>query len=420
MIEIKPIEKRFDLVLDAPPSKAYTLRALFIAALADGKSIIRKPLIAEDQEYAINALRQFGIEIEVKDDSVVIHGTNGTLKTPEEEVFIGNSGVTARLLATFVGICDGKITINGTERMQSGRPMQDLLDALEPLGINAHSVKDNGCPPIVIEGGNFIGGTTKLKGDKSSQYFSSILVSAPYAKNDITIECIGDMSSKPYIDMTLDSMKEFGAIAENNDYKEFTVKSNQKYKAREYTVEGDYSNAAYFFAAAAITKSKVTVKNLKIDSAQGDKFFVDCLEEMGCKVVKGNDSITVEGAELKAIRKDMNNFPDIVQPLSVVAAFAKGKSEFTNIGHLKFKECDRLKAPATELKKMGINAVDTDDSLVVEGGVPHGAKIDTYNDHRMAMSFAIAGLKVPGIIIKNPENVKKSFPDFFERLKSFY
>lgn len=421
IMEIKPI-KNFDVEVEAPSSKAYTLRALFIAALADGTSIIKKPLIAEDQEYAISALRLFGVNIKVSDDSVIVDGTDGKLTLPKKEIFISNSGVTVRLLATFTGICKGKVVINGDKRMQTGRPIQDLLDALKPLGINAYSVKGNGCPPIVVEGGNFKGGLTRLKGDISSQYFSSILVSAPYAKKDVIIESVGEMSSKPYIDMTLDSMKAFGVKGENKDnkYNQFIIKSGQKYKAREYIVEGDYSNAAYFFAAAAITKAKVKVTNLNINSAQGDKFFVDCLEEMGCKVTKGKGYIIVQGAELKAITKDMNNYPDIVQPLAVVAAFAKGRSEFTNIGHLKYKECDRLKAPATELKKMGINAADTEDSLIVEGGKPHGAEIETYKDHRMAMSFAVAGLEVPGIKIKNPEVVNKSFPDFFERLRVFY
>lgn len=416
ILEIKTIQN-LDCEIGAPPSKAHTLRALFIAALADGESIIKNPLLAEDQKYAINALKDLGVGIEVFENQVKIEGVGAKLKAPDKELFIGNSGVSARFLVPMATLCDGEVVINGTERMRTGRPMQYLIDAIKPLGIDAKSINGNGCPPILINGEGINGGTTELKGNKSSQYFSAILLCAPYAREDVVIKTIGKLYSKPYIDITLDLMKEFGVEAENDNYQEFRVKAGQSYKAREYNVEGDFSNSAYFFAAAAITGGKVKVTNINPNSTQGDRKFVDFLEMMGCEVNKGEDYIEVIGKPLKGIRVDMQNYPDIVQPLAVVAAFAEGKSEFYNISHLKYKECDRLEAPVVELKKMGIDATATEDSIIVKGGKPHGAEIETYNDHRMAMSFSIAGLVVEGMKIKNPENVNKSFPGFYSALE---
>ncbi len=418
-IEIKPV-RNLDAQVAAPPSKGHTLRALFISALAEGKSVLKGALIAEDQKYAISALRQFGAGIEVSGDDVAVEGTAGKLRLPEETVFVGNSGLTIRFLATFAALApEGKIIIDGNERMRAGRPTQDLLDALPALGIKARSLNSNGCPPFEIIGGSFLGGKTRLKGDLSSQYFSSILISAPYAKKDVEIECIGEMSSKPYIDMTQDAMRAFGVEMRNDNYKAFSVEAGQRYRAGDYKIEGDYSSAAFLFAAAAVSGGKVSVGNLKIDSAQGDKIFADLLQKMGCSVKKGKEAITVEGTSaLKPITFDMNSYPDIVPPLAVVAACAKGKSEFTNIAHLRYKESDRLKALENELKKIGIDATATKDSLIVNGAPEklHGAEIECYNDHRIAMSFAVLGLKVKGIVIKDEKCVAKSFPGFFDIL----
>ncbi len=414
MIEIKKLGK-LDATVSAPPSKAYTLRALFIACLADGKSVLRNGLFAEDQKYAVAALKEFGAGIEFDGSDFTVNGTNGLLKVPKEEIFIGNSGVTARFLAAFAGLASGKTIITGNERMQQ-RPIQDLLDALKPLGIAAKSIAGNGCPPIEVEGGNFFGGKTGLKGGKSSQYFSSILISAPYAKNDVTIKTVGEIKSKPFIDMTINSMKEFGVDVENNNYKEFSVKAPRRYKGKEYLIEGDYTNVSYFFAAAAVTKGKVKVENLNPNSVQGDRYFLDLLEKMGCKVEHGENAVTVEGAELEGIEVDMGNHPDIVPTLAVVASFAKGKTRIKNIEHLRLKESDRIKAPVNELKKMGIDAKELEDGIEIEGGRPTGAEIETSNDHRIAMAFAVAGLAVKGVKIKGEQCVNKSFPGFFDEI----
>jgi len=419
MIEIKKINN-LDCEIVAPPSKAYTLRAIFIAAMAKGNSIINNPLMAEDQKYTINAMKDMGVDIKLRNNKIIIKGVNGKFKNSKNNLFIGNSGVSARVLIVLCSLIDQDTIINGTERMRIGRPIQDLINAIKNLGINAKSINNNGCLPVSVKGNSFQGGLTTLKGNKSSQYFTALLLCAPYAKRDVTIKTIGDLCSKPYIDITIDIMKRFGIKVENKDYQEFKIKSNHSYIGKEYYIEGDYSNAAYFFAAAAITKGKIRVKNLNFNSIQGDKRFLDFIEMMGCEINKEDGYIEVIGKPLKGIKVDMQDYPDIVQPLAIVAAFARDESEFYNISNLKYKECDRLKATVTELKRIGINANFTENSIIVEGGKPHGAEIETYKDHRMVMSFSIIGLAVEGIKIKNPENINKSFPEFFDVLNNIY
>lgn len=414
--EIIPI-KKLDAQINSPPSKAHTIRSLFFAALGEGRTTIINPLLGKDQRVAIQALKDLGASIALKENKIYVDGANGKFKPAKENIYIENSGITARILAVVGALSDKEIIMDGNDRMRKGRPLQDLLDAARPLGIKAESIKGNGCPPIRIENSEFTGGETKLKGSKSSQYFSALLMAAPFAENDCIIKTEGELMSKPYVDITIDMMKDFGCEVRNENYKEFVVKAKQKYKSREYRIEGDYSAASFFFAAAAITRGKIRINNLYQKSAQGDKRFVDFLEMMGCSVSRGADWVELEGKPLKGIRVDMGDYPDIVIPLAVVSAFAEGKTEIFNISHLKYKESDRIRAPVAELKKMGINAQAYEDKMVIEGGNPGPAEIDTYKDHRMVMSFAVAGLKVPGIKIREPENCQKSFPDFFEVLE---
>lgn len=421
MIEIIPLTHKIDADIKAPPSKGHTLRAFFIAALAKGESITKEPLLAQDQIYAIKSLENFGVYFKAKKEKLIIRGTGGKLALPRKNIFIGNSGVTARFLASFAALSPkGKIIIDGVKRMRTGRPIQDLLDALTQLGIKVKSIPKTGCLPIEIQGDSFNGGKSRLNGSISSQYFSSILISAPYAKQNTTIECIGKMSSKPYIDITVKMMKDFGVKVENYNYKKFFVKARQKYIAREYKIEGDYTNASYFFAAAAICKGKIIIRNLKLDSAQGDKIFLDILKRMGCEIKKEKEKITViSNGNLKSIKIDMNSYPDLVPTLAVLCAFIKGRSEILNIYHLRFKECDRIKAVANELQKVGVNIKQGKDRLIINGNPDklHSAQIECYNDHRMAMAFSILGLKVPGIVIKDEKCVRKSFVDFYKVFK---
>jgi len=421
---VKPISK-LDAEITAPSSKAHTLRAIYIAALAQGKSVIKKPLLAEDQMYAIEALRKLGIKIEINEitEEVIVYGNGGKFEVIDPLLYIGNSGMTARFIAVLGSLANVDVVIDGTERMRTARPIQDLIDALLPLGINEKSRNNNGCVPIDIKANTFLGGDTVLRGDKSSQYFSAILLCAPYAKNDVKIITQGKLVSKPYIDITIGIMKEFGVEVENHNYEEFIIRAGQRYVARDYNIEGDYSSTAFFFEAAAITGGKIRINNLYQNSFQGDKKFVDYLEMMGCKVNRGNNFIELEGKPLSGITVDMCDEPDVAVPLMVVAAFANGETKITNISHLIYKESDRINAPVAELGKMGVKALASNDSVTIQGlGVDKimSAEIDTYNDHRMAMSFTMAGLKIPGIVINNPKCVDKSFPDFYEILSSLY
>ncbi|MDO8627693.1 MAG: 3-phosphoshikimate 1-carboxyvinyltransferase [Candidatus Diapherotrites archaeon] len=424
MIEIKPLAKPLRAVIEAPPSKAHTLRALFIAALAEGKTVIRNALLAEDQLLAINALREFGVKIVVNEKAkiVTVYGTNCVLKLPDNEIFVGNSGVTMRFLASFAALAPkGIVRITGDERMQK-RPLGELLKALQELRVKAESVNGNDCPPIAIHSGGIHGGTAEISGKESSQFFSSILIAAPFAKEKVVLKCSDEMKSTPYIDITMELMKEFGAKVENKDYEEFTVPGKQKYLAKELVIEGDFSNASYFFAASAIKWGIIRVKGLNPKSKQGDKIFLELLEEMGCHIFEGKDFIEVKGLPLKAITVDMHDYPDIVPTLAVVACFAEGTTIIKNIEHLRIKESDRILAIATQIKKLGAKYTTGKDFIEIKGITKesekvHSAEIECFNDHRIAMAFSIAGLKIRGVKILDEKCVQKSFPDFFQKLE---
>jgi len=402
-----------DVNVRAPPSKAHTLRAIFLSALAKGESIINRPLLAEDQKRAILVLKQLGAEFIIEDDRIKVKGFNGRPTTTSDKLDAGESGVTARFLPSIVSLGESETIIDGSERMRTGRPITDLLDALENLGVIISS--DEGRFPIKVKG-PMKGGYTSIKGSISSQFISSLLLSAPYSEEPVTLSVEGELMSVPYVDMTLEMMSLFGIDVLSSDHKSFSIPQG-RYSGTEYTVEGDFSNSAFFFAAAAITEGKITVSGLNQESSQGDKAFIDYIEEMGCEIIWDKDSVTVKGNRLKGITVDMSDTPDIVIPLAIVASFAEGMSRFTNIKHLRYKECDRLEAPACELRKMGIDARAEEDSLIIVGGKPKGAEIEVYNDHRMAMGFAIAGLKVEGVTINGAEAVNKSFPEFFDVLE---
>ena len=416
MIEIKPISK-LDAVVTVPSSKSYSNRALLIAALADGESHIYNCLKCEDTRYMISALNSFSINIVEDKTKVTVQGCNGFPRTSKKNIFVGNAGTTMRFLCSFAALCPGETIIDGSWRMRQ-RPLNDLIDGLSTLGAEMISQNENGCPPVKIKGGGIDGGESEMNGDKSSQYFTSILLSSPYAKKDVLIKVNGELTSRPYIDLTIDLMRIFGVNVENNSYSSFFIKSGNGYKAREYTIESDMTSATYFFAAAAITGGKVKVKNINISTMQGDIKFVDILKKMGCIVLKGENFIEVEGGGLTGINVNMNEMPDAVQTLAVTSLFAKGETRITGVSNLRIKETDRIKALATELSRLGAQVRELDDGLVIIPGKMQAAEIVTYDDHRMAMSFSLAGLKIHGIRIKNPGCVNKSFPDFFKKLES--
>lgn len=410
--------KILPISIKIPGSKSYTNRAFLIAALAKGKSTIKNPLLSDDTKYMIAALKKLGIKITKKDGNYKIYGNQGGFSHKKRQItlYLGNAGTAVRFLTAAATLADFPIRITGNKRMQE-RPIQDLVNGLRKLGAEVNCKK--GCPPVTIKS-KLRGGTCKIKGNKSSQYFSALLMIAPYASKNVTIKVIGNLTSKPYINQTIETMKNFGVNVRNKNYKEFKIKANQTYKSCTYEIEPDASSATYFGAIAALTQSEITIENLNPKSTQADIGFFDVLKKIGCKIEK-NKGITVKGPKkLKPLGKiNLSNMPDGAMTVAILCAFAKGKSHLTDLQNLRIKETDRLKALTTELKKIGCQVKETKDGLIINGNPDklHGAIIETYNDHRIAMCFATAGTKIPGIKIKNPKCVNKTYPGFFKDLR---
>ncbi len=411
--------KNTDVLVEAPASKAHTLRALIIGSLAKGRTVIHRPLLAQDQINVVNCLKSLGIEIEQQGDTVVVQGGGGVYYPKTNEIDVGESGVGMNFLTSAANFSYKPVVITGSKRITE-RPIGEVVKGLRQLGCRMEYLENEGFPPIKISGGGIKGGSAEISGAKSSQYFSSIAISSPYADKNVMLSCIDEMTEKPYFNITLQMMADFGVSAKNEDYQSINILCNQYYKGREVTIEGDYSSASYFFLAAAVCGTKVTVTGLRPDTMQGDKGFLDFLEAMGCDINQNDDEVVLSGNELKAVEIDMSDIPDMVPSAAVACAFAEGTSRLFNIGHLRHKECDRLAVTAGELAKMGVNARCDDDSLIIEGTKnARGAQIDPHNDHRIAMSFAVAGLVTGGQRIENEMCVAKSFPNFWEKFELF-
>jgi 3-phosphoshikimate 1-carboxyvinyltransferase len=402
-----------------PGSKSYTHRMLIAAALADGVSELKNALISEDTLLTIEALRLMGIQIAVNGTDVRVEGTGGRLESCAAPIDLGNSGTSMRLLTGVAALGKGTYTLTGNARMQK-RPIQDLLDALQQINVQARSVKGNGSPPVEVTGAMINAKQVEINCQNSSQYLSALLLIAPLTPQGLDIQVVGGPVSKPYIDLTVAMMERFGIALDRNNHQKFSIPGGQSYRAGQYAVEADCSQAAYFWSAAAIGGTQIKVMGVNSDSLQGDVYFIDLLEQMGCRVSCETDGIAVTGGPLKAIEADLADMPDQVPTLAVVAAFSQGTTVIKNVAHLKSKESDRLGATVTELNKMGIQAGCTESTLTIRGGQPQGAVVETYNDHRIAMSFAIAGLKVPGIRIRNENCVEKSFPTFWQVFEGLY
>jgi len=400
-----------------PGSKSYTQRALVIAALAEGKSVLRNPLVADDTEHLMAALRQLGAGIRIRGETWIVNGTEGRLRNPDKEIHLGNNGTALRFLTTCVTLGRGVYVLTGDSRLCE-RPVKPLLDALIDMGVCAQS-RQGGFPPIRIEAAGLPGGPVVLRNIESSQYVSSLLISAPYAARDTVIELRGQIPSIPYIEMTLETMKAFGVEAIHETSNRYIVTSGDTYHGIEYQVEADVSSASYFFLAAAVSGGKVRVEGINPKTLQGDIGLIEVLTAMGCDIVREEHSVTVKGGKLNSgtLVFDLGAMPDMVPTVAAAAALRPGKTVIRNVSHLRVKESDRLAALAAELNRIGIRAEESEDGIVIEGGNPHGAVIETYNDHRIAMSFAVLGSAVPGMKIKNRDCVNKSFPDFWEKLE---
>ena len=418
MREIEPIGSKLQATVKVPGSKSYTQRALVIAALAEGESFLQNALLSEDTRYLMDALRLLGTGIMISDDGVVVTGTGGGIENPQKEIFLGNNGTALRFLTSLVALGRGKYVLTGNSRLCE-RPVGPLLKALKVLGVFAHTEKGNGYPPVVIEANGIRGGSVTLTDVESSQYVSSLLISAPYAEGDVGIQLKGRTASLPYVDLTIEVMEHFGVKVAKGEKGNYCVKGGQRYVGQRYRVEGDVSSACYFFLAAALCGGRVKVLNINPHSQQGDMRFLRLMEDLGCSVLRGNMWVEVSGGKLRSGEYvvDMGNMPDMVPSMAVLSAFRPGRTVITNVSHLRLKESNRIAAPVNELRRMGIITQETDDGLIITGGKPHGAKIETYNDHRIAMSFAVAGLAIPEIMIKNSACVNKSFPGFWDELK---
>lgn len=417
-VAISPIDT-IDATISVLGSKSYTNRFLAIAGLCEEPTTLHNALLSQDTILLAEALRAFGhvnVLIDDEDNTVTITPNGRGMRAPEKEIHMGNAGTPIRLLITMAGLAHGTTTLTGNDRMQE-RPMGHLLEALEPLGVPAVSLRGHGSPPVRIEGPSFDGGTTTIRGTVSSQFTTSLLISAPHADRAVSIKLHDELISKPYVDMTVAAMQRAGVEVDRRGYEHFSVQNGQRYRGGDITVEPDASGMSYFLAAAALTNGRVRIPGITTDSAQGDVGLVHALVEMGCRADIGGDSITLESGSLAGIDIDMSNMPDVVPTLAVVAAYARGQTHITGIGNLRYKECDRIEAVSTELGKMGVAVDTTVDTMTIEGcSNPKGAVIDTYDDHRIAMAFAIAGLRTPGVVIRDPGCVRKSFPTFWHRL----
>jgi len=418
MIELIP--RRFsEAAVTVPGSKSYTHRILIAAALSDGLCRIENALHSEDTLLTLNALRKMGIAIEEEGATFTVHGKAGALQECAEPIYLGNSGTSMRLLSALAAFGRGTYLLTGTDRMQR-RPILDLVEGLRQIGVKIRTVNDDGCPPVEVCGGPVTGGSVRLNCGKSSQYLSALLLTAPYTVGGLDITVTEGPVSKPYVDMTTAVMQKLGIVLQRDGYCRFQVPGRQAYRAGAYTVEPDASQAGYFWAAAAITGACVKVLGIRRDSRQGDVRFVHLLAKMGCRVIEDPDGIRVCGGPLRAVEVDMGDMPDLVPTLAVVAAFAQGTTVVRNVAHLKVKESDRLAAVATELAKMDVRVQTTASGLIITGGRPRGAIIETYDDHRIAMSFALAGLKINGMVIRDETCVQKSFPEFWQVLEGLH
>lgn len=416
-LEITPVSKPILGSIRPPGSKSLTNRALVVAALADGDSLLAGVLDSRDTEVMIDSLRRLGIRVDQSraDCAARVTGCGGRIPATTADLWLENSGTSIRFLTAVCALGRGNFRLDGNTRMRE-RPIGDLLAALRHFGISVNSELGTDCPPVSVQGKGLPGGTTTINAGVSSQFLSAMLMVAPCATAPVEIRLAGQMVSEPYIDMTLDVMSQFGVSTDRSQPGTFRI-APQVYRGRAYDIEPDASAASYFFAAAAVTGGQVTVEGLTGDALQGDVHFVDALAQMGCQVEWGDRAITVRGTrQLQGIEIDMNAISDTAQTLACVAPFANGPTRIRNVAHMRHKETDRVSAVVTELTRLGLQVEEHPDGMTIHPGPIHSGVVHTYDDHRMAMSFALLGLRVPGIVIADPGCTSKTYPEFFRDL----
>lgn len=422
---INPINHALNATVRVPGSKSLTNRALLIASLASGTTHLTNALFSDDSRYFAKALQALGFDVQLDEAnfSMTVTGMGGKIPAKKAELFIGNAGTAARFLSAFLTLGHGEYILDGEPRMRE-RPIRDLVDSLTQLGAKLEPTND--CPPVKISAHGLPGGKTTIAGDISSQFLSALLMVAPYAKSPIEVSLSTDLNSKPYVDMTISIMKDFGVEVERNEYSRFTIHPSSFFPLSSYAIESDASAASYFFASPAICSGTVKVENISRKSVQGDVAFVDVLKQMGCTVEERDNSILVtRTSSLVGIDVDMRDIPDTAQTLAAVAPFASSPTRIRGIASARVKETDRVHATCTELARLGVQVEEHEDGMTIypcktlrqaQGSAFKPANIQTYNDHRMAMAFSLIGLRFDGVTIENPSCVSKTFPNFFDVL----
>ncbi len=418
-LEMRPFEGPVDATVRVPGSKSITNRSLIVSALADGTSTIENPLFSDDPYWLMAALSGLGFSTSADRETgtVTVEGKGGIIPRSRVEVFVGNAGTAARFLPPVLALGQGPYLVDGVARMRE-RPVADLVEAMLGLGAGVKYAGEEGRFPIEVEGGGIRGGVVGVRGTRSSQFLSGLLMAAPYAEEPVVLEVEGGLVSRPYISVTLGVMRGFGVDVVEEGRDRFVV-SPGVYKAGNYVVEPDASGASYFFAAAALTGGRVRVPGLGASSSQGDLGFVEVLQEMGCEAEIGANYVEVRGPErLRGIEVDMNEISDTMITLAAIAPFASSATTIKNVAHTRAQETDRIAAVARELTRLGIRVEEHPDGLKITPGPVSPGTVCTYDDHRMAMAFSLLGLVVPGIRIQNPSCVTKTLPDYFQRLEA--
>jgi len=425
-MKITPISHPLSATVRVPGSKSLTNRALLIASLANGTTHLTNALFSDDSRYFAKALQTLGFDVQLDEVNyeMTVTGLGGKIPATKAELFIGNAGTAARFLSAFLTLGNGEYILDGEPRMRE-RPIGDLVDSLTQLGAKIEAMQNAEgrmqiCPPVKITANGLPGGKTKIAGGISSQFLSALLMIAPYAKAPIEVELTTDLNSKPYVDMTIAIMQDFGVEIERRDYSQFTIHPNSYSQIPNYPIESDASAASYFFAAPAICDGTVKVENISRKSVQGDIAFLDILTQMGCEVKEADNSITVHGpSSIVGVDVDMRDIPDTAQTLAAIAPFASSPTRIRGIASARVKETDRVSATCTELKRLGVQVEEHEDGMTIypcQTFKP--TTVQTYNDHRMAMAFSLIGLRFDGVTIENPSCVSKTFPNYFKVLET--
>lgn len=418
-LTLTPLKGPVVASIHMPGSKSDTNRALILAALTRGSVSLKNPLASEDTHAMVECLQTLGIEIERKEDKWIVQGDIHSVKEKSYCLFAYDSGTTARFLLALLCIIPGIKTLQGSPRLNE-RPIHDLVVALRQLGAVIEYTEKEGALPVRVKTSQLVGADVFINGEISSQFCSALLLISPFLSEGLRIHVGGNLISKPYVDMTLGCMQDWGVSVKSQSEGIYWIEPGQSYQKKEARMEGDFSSAGYFFAIGALTCSTLSVHNLNPVSKQADRRFLQILQKMGNVVLWGENQVCIEGKQILPLDVDMQDCPDQVMTLAVLAAFAEGVTRISGVRSLRVKETERVLALKENLARMGIETKDTQDTLTIYGGAPHAAQIATYNDHRMAMAFAVAGMHLPGMIIDEPKVVNKTFPTFWETLRGLH